>query len=348
MRRDSLPPARLIAPPVLDPPPPHPTPDETPCAPPVARPAEPGEPPPRAALSDPSPARRRDKRRWFDPAKGWFRRLEREVSHFLSRSVFPHVPGLHLPYDAQLRRCLTLAETDIELTGLPGGFDGMRVLLITDVHAGPFLSRRSLCETFRRLLAVQPDVILLGGDLITARVEDFEESEEAFRLLSAPLGVFGVWGNHDHYPDQLERLRDRVESCGVRMLNNRNVELRRGGEALSLAGVDDLLIGEPDLDAALSGTRGPVVLLSHNPDLLFRAADRGVALMLSGHTHAGQIRLPGLPVLVRQSRYRLDQGRYRRDATELVVSRGLGVSGLPLRAACPPEAVLVRLRRSRA
>jgi len=92
--------------------------------------------------------------------------------------------------------------------------------------------------------------------------------------------------------------------------------------------------------------RPPILLLSHNPDILFEASRRGVALVLSGHTHGGQIRIPGLPVLVRQSRYRLDEGRYETEGTELVVSRGLGVSGVPLRFACPPEAVFLRLRVS--
>ena len=102
-------------------------------------------------------------------------------------------------------------------------------------------------------------------------------------------------------------------------------------------------MGSPDLKRALHGTEPPVVLLSHNPDLLFDAARHGVALMLSGHTHAGQIRLRGLPVLVRQSRYRLDEGRYRYRETELVVSRGLGAVGVPWRSNCAPEAVLLTL-----
>jgi hypothetical protein len=89
-----------------------------------------------------------------------------------------------------------------------------------------------------------------------------------------------------------------------------------------------------------------VVLVSHNPDILFEASAKGVDLVLAGHTHGGQIRIPGLPVLVRMSRYRLDEGRYRHGATELVVSRGLGTVGLPVRIVCPPEAVLLTLRSS--
>ena len=115
-----------------------------------------------------------------------------------------------------------------------------------------------------------------------------------------------------------------------------------------LAGVDDLIMGRPDLDAALATVSprpadAPIVLLSHNPDLFFEAASRGIPLVLSGHTHGGQVRLPGLPVLVRQSRYRLDEGRYLARGAEIVVSRGFGATGVPLRVLCPPEAVLLHL-----
>ena len=103
-------------------------------------------------------------------------------------------------------------------------------------------------------------------------------------------------------------------------------------------------MGTPDLDRALDGTEDPVSLISHNPDILFDAARRGVALMLSGHTHGGQVRLPRLPVLVRQSRYRLDEGRFTIGETQAIVSRGLGAVGVPFRFGCPPEALLLTLR----
>jgi hypothetical protein len=249
------------------------------------------------------------------------------------------------PYDGLLRRSLTLTEADLALPGLPTAFEGLRVLLVTDPHAGPFVSPAALLEAMRRLQSVEPDLILVGGDLTTSRLAEFDSHREAFAALGAPLGVYAVLGNHDHYTGRTAELRQRVEALGIRMLHNDSVQLERGGARLSLAGVDDLLRGAPDLDAALHGTRAPVVLLSHNPDMLFAAARRGVALMLSGHTHAGQIRVPGLPVIVRQSRYRLDEGRFQSGGTELVVSRVLGAVGLPWRAWCPPEGVLLRLHR---
>ncbi len=273
--------------------------------------------------------------------------MERTVSNALASKVFPLVPGLAHVYDQQLRRALTLSQIDVELESLPATFDGFRLLFISDIHAGSFISPSTLEFTFQRLLATCPDVILLGGDLVTTSLREFVQHREAFTMLHAPMGVFAVLGNHDHYTKDPGGLRDMVEAAGIEMLHNRSVTLRHGDAEISLAGVDDLMSGHPDLEAALAGTRAPVLLIAHNPDTAFDAARAGVALTLSGHTHGGQIRIPGLPVLVRQSRFRLDEGRYQIGAMELVVSRGLGATGLPLRVACPPEAVLIRLKAAR-
>ncbi|HUD71548.1 MAG TPA: metallophosphoesterase [Dongiaceae bacterium] len=298
-------------------------------------------------LPGPRPAVPRH-RRLFHPVTGWFRRLERRTEHLLSTHFFPRTPGLPAIYSRHLERHLTLVEGTITLPGLPRADEGLRILLITDIHVGPFLEPKALGRVFARLLSVRPDLILLGGDLATARLDEFPPAAAAFRTLRAPRGVFAVLGNHDHYTGEPERLTALVEACGIPVLHNRSVPLGAGGATpapLRLAGIDDRHAGRPDLDAALAGIPpgAPVILLSHNPDVLFEAAARGVGLVLSGHTHGGQIRIPGLPVLVRMSRYRLDEGHYRSGGTQLVVSRGLGVTGLPIRFACPPEAVLLTL-----
>lgn len=277
---------------------------------------------------------------------GPVRVLERRVSHWLGRHVYPRLPGLNLPYDLQLRRSLTLSETRVALAGLPAPFEGLRVLLVSDLHAGPFVSSRVLASTIERLLTVKPDLILVCGDLVTASADDFTRNHEAFSLLQAPLGVYAVLGNHDHYTGEVPRLIDEAGRCGIEVLYNRWTRLERGGARLTLAGVDDLGNGLPDLGAALDGAPPPVILMSHNPDLLFEAASRGVELMLSGHTHGGQLRLAGMPVLIRQSRFHLDEGRFRCDGTELVVGRGVGVVGVPLRIGCPPQAVLLEFTRA--
>lgn len=300
------------------------------------------------ALHEPTPARSRA-RRFFDPASGRIRRFERWISHQLSRRILPLVPGVTWPYGRQLRSDLTLATADLAVPRLAESFEGLKVLLVTDPHAGPFVSPRDLEDAFERLMTVKPDLVLLGGDFATTSVADFEQAASAFRRFRAPLGVFAVLGNHDHYTRDAAGVKRRIEGEGIEVLENRSVAVRRNGASFLLAGIDDLMAGRPDLDAALDGWSGEeaCVLLSHNPDVFFEAARRDVGLVLAGHTHGGQIRMPGLPVLVRQSRFRLDEGRYRAGRSELVVSRGIGVVGLPWRIGCPPEAVFLTLRAAR-
>jgi predicted MPP superfamily phosphohydrolase len=286
----------------------------------------------------------------FDPKQGWFRRIERATSLFLSRSVWPHCPGSTWPYRFILRTSLTIGEADIAVPELPAAFDGTTMLFVSDVHAGPFLAVATLEDAFARLATLRPDVVIHGGDLATSNVEEAGAHREALAALSAPLGAFAVLGNHDHYTRDVAGLLALYERCGVHVLDNAAAVLEKSGSRLALAGIDDWNFGKPRLDRALDEARrlapgAPVVLVSHNPDAFFDAAARGVALMLSGHTHGGQVRIPGRPVLVRMSRYRLDEGRYERSGAQLVVSRGLGVSGIPLRLFCPPEALLVTLRR---
>jgi len=306
------------------------------------RPREPRPAIARETLDGPIVASER-KRRWFDP-RGWFRTLERFAGQWLSRTLYPRIPGLSLPYSWIVEHRLTLSEAPVELQGLPASFDGLRILMISDIHAGPFVTPAALERTIDRLVALEPDLILLPGDFLTAGIDEWFANRNAFTKLRAPLGTFAVLGNHEHYTGEVERIIGLAAGEGIRVLNNRSHTLRRDGAALSLAGVDDKLMGRPDLDAALEGTTDPVILMSHNPDVLFDAARRGVALMLSGHTHGGQVRIPRLPVLVRQSRYRLDEGRFSVAKTQAIVSRGLGAVGVPLRIACPPEALLLTLR----
>lgn len=288
-------------------------------------------------------------RKHFDPKQGWFRRIERATSLFLSRHVWPRAPGAHLPYAAILRTHLTVAEAEIPIPGLPQAFDGATLLFISDIHAGPFLSVASLTSAFARLRTLRADVVIHGGDLATSNVAEAEAHAPALASLTAPLGAFAVFGNHDHYTKDAQGIAALYARCGIRLVNNDAVALERDGARIALAGIDDWNFGKPDLGAALAQAErvapsSPVILISHNPDAFLQASSRGVALTLSGHTHGGQVRIPGRPVLVRMSRYRLDEGRYERGDAQLVVSRGLGVSGIPLRLFCPPEALLVTLR----
>jgi hypothetical protein len=302
---------------------------------------------PRRVLPPPTAVTRLP-RKAFRPVSGPLRKVERKVSHGLSRWLYPRIPGIHWVYESILRRRLTVSEAEVAVRGLPAPLSGLRLLLLTDLHLGPFLSRNGVAEVLSRIARLRFDVILHGGDLATSRASDFSGCADLLGALRAPLGAYGVLGNHEHYTREAPRLAREIEAAGVRLVQNSSVIVERGGAALLLAGIDDFNAGQPDLDSALRGAPRdvPIVLLSHNPDVFFDAAERGVALVLSGHTHGGQIRIPGLPVLARMSRFRLDEGRYIFQETELVVSRGLGAVGLPVRVACPPEAVLLEIRRT--
>ena len=305
----------------------------------------------RRTLDPAKPLASQHPRAHFDPKSGWFRRIERATSLFLSRHVWWRLPGSAIPYAPILERFLTVAAAEIPIAGLPAAFDGTTLLFLSDVHAGPFLSPAAMGRVFARLGTLKADVVIHGGDLATSNVREMLPHQAAIAGLTAPLGAFAVFGNHDHYTDDLTGVSRFFESCGVRVLNNDAIALSRGGARIALAGIDDWNIGRPDLEKAVA-TAGivardaPIVLISHNPDAFPEAAARGVALTLSGHTHGGQVRIPGRPVLVKMSRYRLDEGRFEHDGAQIVVSRGLGGCGIPIRLACAPEALLVTLRRS--
>ena len=285
----------------------------------------------------------------------WFFEMEREASHLMARHVLPWIPWTHIPYGLQLRRRLTLSESDVAIENLPPAWDGVRVLLLTDLHAGPFISSREFERTFDLLTqSAQPDMILIAGDIVSSRVQEFRDLESALASLSAPLGTWAVLGNHDHYTLEPSVVLEDVERCGIPVLHNRSVRVEHRGEAVALLGVDDLDMGQSDLAEALSAAapEDTKILLSHNPDIFFDAARAGIDLVVAGHTHGGQIRFPGRKPPMMASKFPLVNGHYvfeGRDGrpSQLLLSEGLGVVGLPLRITCTPEAVLFVLRRGR-
>jgi predicted MPP superfamily phosphohydrolase len=249
--------------------------------------------------------------------------------------------GLFEPFDYEL------TETDVYVRGLSEGFEGFRIAHVTDVHH----SRLVPLEEVRRVVALanaaRADLVALTGDYTTARRRYIEPCAEALGELRAPEGVWAVLGNHDHYTDA-ELTTRALERRGVRVLGNANTTLARGADALQLAGVDDWGWGKSDWARALKGldTTRPSVLLSHEPAVLDLPQVRGLSLVLSGHTHGGQVCLPlvGAPArFVEEFRYL--RGLYERDGVQLYVSRGTGMVGVPVRLGARPEVAVLRLRR---
>ena len=283
-------------------------------------------------------------RRWLDPNKGLFKLSERAIDRLASRYIFPHIMGIWSPYSWLLPRRFSLAETSLSPPRWPGNLRRLRVLLLTDIHTGPFLRPEVLSAIVSALMELRPDLVAIAGDIVTGYPSDLDNFLAGLTDLShAPLGAWYCFGNHDYFSGEPEEIRERLQSIGISTLRNRSVALTHGDTKFVLGGIDDRILGAPDWDQLLEDNGPPHLLLAHNPDFFYEAEARGVALVFSGHTHGGQIRLREGPPIVRQSRFCLDEGAYAHGSCLLVVSRGLGAVGLPWRIGADPEAVLIQI-----
>ncbi|MFO1053839.1 MAG: metallophosphoesterase [Planctomycetota bacterium] len=245
------------------------------------------------------------------------------------------------------RRALARLEfSDVELAvGARAGLHGLRIAFLSDLHAGSFLDEATLLRVCEDVVARQPDLICLGGDLINSREREIELLDRPLRALRAPLGVFAVPGNHDHrWMDDMGDWQDYLSARGVTVIANCGRRITRGGSSFWLGGVDDLTDGMPDMHAALRGRREgePTILLAHQPDHFPEAAEHGVDLVLSGHTHGGQVKLLGRAP-ISHTRHGFVDGHFARETSRLYVSRGVGATVLPLRMGARPEIPFVRL-----
>jgi predicted MPP superfamily phosphohydrolase len=246
------------------------------------------------------------------------------------------------------RRLVRITEVDVPVEGLSPELDGYRIAQLSDLHIGNFdtLSRGlAWAERTNRLGA---DLVTVTGDLVTAGTEFYGDVARVLGALRARDGVFVSMGNHDQAdPDALARL---IEAAGPTVLRNRWRMVERGGANLCVAGVDDRFTAQDDLDGTLAARPADVttVLLSHYPDFFADAARRGVDLVLSGHTHGGQIALPFAARRVSLSRLARQEahGLHARGRTRLYVNAGLGTTGPPIRLGVPPEIAVLTLRRT--
>lgn len=226
------------------------------------------------------------------------------------------------------------------VTGLPAAFDGIRIGLLSDLHLYPYTQLDHIWRAVTMVRELDLDVVALTGDYVLENAESVFDLVNVLSQLDARLGVFGVLGNHDYWTNA-PIVRAGLREAGVTMLENRGIDLAIGGDRLHLAGVDDCWSGKPDLTAALAdaSSGGPVVLLSHEPDPIDEyRRDGRVALQLSGHSHGGQVRLPGLGAL-HLPRYgrKYDLGLYHVGDAQVYTTRGVGVIGPPIRFMCSPE-----------
>jgi predicted MPP superfamily phosphohydrolase len=241
-----------------------------------------------------------------------------------------------------------ISETDVFIRDLPERFENFRITQLTDIHHSRILGIEEVRRVVEIAQGTKPDMFVLTGDYTTSYRRFIEPCAEALAPLSAPEGVWAVLGNHDHYTDP-ELTTRALERRHITVLDNFHTTLRRGPDSLQLSGIDDWTWNAVDWKRAFDGLKpnAPTVLLSHQPSVLDLEQTRNVSLILSGHTHGGQLRLPvvGAPARFATNDLKYDRGLFQRGETQLYVSSGTGVIGLPLRLGARPEIAVLRLKR---
>ncbi len=244
---------------------------------------------------------------------------------------------------------LDVTRVRIPLPDLPDDLVGLRIVQFSDVHLGPYMHTPFLRWIVRAIMAQSPHLILFTGDMVSRDQDADPDKARLLASLEAPLGVWGVLGNHDHWadPDVVHAFIERYTP--VRVLRNEHVPIRVGSTLLYLIGVDDAWVGADDAEAAFGGVPEDAVrvVLLHEPDAVEWMPMTPRTLQLSGHTHGGQVRLPlvGAPLLPYLGR-KYDAGLYRVRGGWLYTNRGLGVISPPLRLNCRPEITLFILERA--
>ncbi|WP_323095620.1 metallophosphoesterase [Intrasporangium sp. YIM S08009] len=230
---------------------------------------------------------------------------------------------------------------------LPQGLDGLRVALVTDLHAGPIREASFTRRVVDLVNAQRPDVVVLGGDLVDGRVAQVGDVLAPLADLRAPLGVYAVSGNHEFISQEADAWLTHWESLGIRVLRNEHVGIERGGASLTLAGVHDLTgrgTDASDAARALEGVdpAGFTIFVAHQPKAAENVQGRGVDLQLSGHTHGGQVWPFRYLVPLQQA---VLDGLSTVGDVPALTSRGAGAWGPPVRVLAPPEVPVVTLRR---
>jgi len=238
------------------------------------------------------------------------------------------------------RHQLVIARPDVRVTQLPATLDGLRIGFLTDVHCSRWMSPEDVERAAKQLRDERPDMIVLGGDYVTwGDRSHVRPSAEALASLSAPYGVFGILGNHDDDRDMPAALNAR----GITVLKDARTRLNIRGEPVDIVGIRFWTKRQADIATLMRGASRTTILLAHDPRRLTEAAALRIPLVLSGHTHGGQVVLPLVGAVAAQ-KFPVVAGVATREKTTMFVSRGIGTVYVPVRINCPPEIAVVTLR----
>jgi predicted MPP superfamily phosphohydrolase len=237
------------------------------------------------------------------------------------------------------RHAVQLTEAVVPVSGLPPPLVGLKIGLLTDIHRSRWVSADDVSSAVSALMGGRPDLIVLGGDYVTWGDRAFvDPAAQALRGLTAPQGVFAVLGNHDDDHDMPAALA----ANGVQVLRDVRTRLTIRHERVDLVGLRFWTRRISDIEPMMRGAGGTAILLAHDPRRLTEAAVLKIPLVLSGHTHGGQIVLPAIGPVAAQ-KFPVIAGLGRKGGTSLFVSRGIGTVYVPVRINCPPEAAILTL-----
>ncbi len=230
----------------------------------------------------------------------------------------------------------TISDTDLK---------GIKIAFLADMHLRPKQQKR-LSDIVKIVNDENPDIVLCIGDYVAGHTKNvtmqIEEIAENLSKIKSKYGFYTVLGNHDIWYGE-KRISAALEQKGIKVLDNENVEIKIDGKIIYIAGIEDMQTQKPNIDKALIGTNRPIIFLTHTPDM-FPKIPQKVNLTLAGHTHGGQVRFPVIGAVYTASKYfnRYAKGLIVENGKKMIVSKGIGVSIIPIRYNCIPEIVIIQ------
>jgi predicted MPP superfamily phosphohydrolase len=245
-------------------------------------------------------------------------------------------------YGSQLERHrITVEHHKVPLALGDAAPGALRVVSLTDFHFDPLHEIEFFAECVRRVNELKPDVVMLTGDFVTQSHARIGELTQELGKLKPKHGIYACMGNHDQWNNRKAHISQAIRQAGIELLINQHTRVSVSGASVLIAGLDSVWSGYPHLGAAISGLKSDerVIALMHEPDFADTICrDKRVALQLSGHTHGGQVRVPGMrPLRLPTWGLLYHEGFYDVNGMKLYVNRGLGTIAIHIRFMCPPE-----------
>lgn len=278
------------------------------------------------------------------------RHLARRFRRFSRAALLLGIPALAFLTYAMLiePRMIEVTHRDIGIRDLPQEFDGFRIVQLSDIHVGAWVSNDDVRRFVALVNAQKPDAVVITGDFLTRLTKDIPGIGKALSGLKAKHGVYAVLGNHDYWEDEDAITRALLDN-GIEVLFDESRDIERGGAGIRIVGTDDAWEGAPDYEKAFEGIEegDACIVLAHNPDAARRMDARLADLVLSGHTHGGLIVIPGVGALLSSSGLgrKVVSGMHEVNGIPVYINRGVGTGTtlIPVRFRCRPEIAVFTL-----